>query len=62
MYPHVVQFETRRQQLELELQLIRERSQPSATRTEAGLRGRPATQTPEHLELQPAPTTGRTPA
>ena len=44
MYPHVVQFETRRYQFERELQLIRERSQASvgdaelesATRTHGG--------------------------
>jgi hypothetical protein len=59
MYPHVVQFETRRRQFARELQLIRERKQaragfePSAARTEPDLRGRRAAQTPEHLELEP---------
>lgn len=45
MYPHVVQFETRRREFERELQLIRERTQaqasskPSRSRTEPGFRG-----------------------
>jgi hypothetical protein len=54
MYPHVVQFETRRHQFAHELRLIRQRRQAQA-------RSRPA-QTPQHRELQPAPTTERTPA
>jgi hypothetical protein len=64
MYPHVVQFDTRRQQFARELQLIGERkqagsgSQPSAPRTEPDLRGRPAAQRSEHHELEP--TTERT--
>jgi hypothetical protein len=33
MYPHVVQFETRSQEFELELQLIRERRQARAGKT-----------------------------
>jgi len=33
MYPHVVQFETRQQQFELESQLIRERKQARASKT-----------------------------
>jgi hypothetical protein len=33
MYPHVVQFETRSQQFELQSQLIRERKQARAGRT-----------------------------
>lgn len=43
MYPHVVQFETRRREIERELQLIRERaearssSRRSQARSEAGL-------------------------
>jgi hypothetical protein len=51
MYPHVVQLETRRHQFARELGLIRERKQPSATRAERDLRGRPAAQTPAHREL-----------
>jgi hypothetical protein len=33
MYPHVVQFETRSQEFELERQLIRERRQARASKT-----------------------------
>jgi hypothetical protein len=69
MYPHVVQFETRRQELERELRLIGERKQGRAgaavaARTEAALhgannhRGRLATQ--RNLELERELTIERT--
>jgi hypothetical protein len=66
MYPHVVQFETRRQQFARELQLILERmqaqarSQPSVPRTEPDLGGRPAPQTRANSELEPELTIERT--
>jgi hypothetical protein len=68
MYPHVVQFETRRQQFAHELRLIRERtqarasSQPSAPPTEPDLRGRPAAHGSENHELEPELTIERTTA
>jgi hypothetical protein len=66
MYPHVVQFETRRRQLARELRLIHERTQararprPSATRTEPALHGRPASQGADHRELERELTIERT--
>jgi hypothetical protein len=65
MYPHVVQFETRRRQLARELQLIHERMQararprPSATRTEPALHIRPAAKESDHLKLEPELTIER---
>lgn len=44
MYPHVVQFETRRHQFESELQLIRERKQGQTSAGDALLKR--STQTP----------------
>lgn len=66
MYPHVVQFETRREELKCELQLIRERkqarasSQRSATRIERNLRGGLAIRASRNLELEPELTIERT--
>jgi hypothetical protein len=66
MYPHVVQFETRRQQFERELRLIRERtdtrasSRPSATRTERDLRGRLAIRASRNLKPEHELTIERT--
>jgi hypothetical protein len=66
MYPHVVQFETRRQQFARELLVIRERTQarassrPPAPRAEPDLRGRPASHGSEKHELEPELTIERT--
>jgi hypothetical protein len=66
MYPHVVQFETRRHEVERELQLRRERKQaragwpPSATQTETGSPRSPGHPGSRNLEPEPKLTIERT--
>jgi hypothetical protein len=66
MYPHVVQFETRRHQVERELRLLRERKQaraawpPSANRTETGSPRSPGHPGSRNLEPEYDLTTERT--
>lgn len=58
MYPHVVQFETRRHEVERELQLLRERKQArTGWRQSARSPGRPGSRT---LELEAKLTIERT--
>jgi hypothetical protein len=66
MYPQVVQFETRRHELERELQLLRERQQaqagwpPSVSRTETRSPRSPRHLESKNLELEPELTIERT--
>jgi hypothetical protein len=66
MYPHVVQFESRRHEFERELQLLRERKHaragwpPSETRTETASPRSPGHPGSRNLELEPTLTTERT--